>query len=531
MMSLQALGKLSSARGAIKLIPTYYKEHSADYCVRDFDYQGVWMGQGTKSLGLEGVMNRQEFKLSLVGYVEGHQVLNAGKKNRQIGWDLTFSAPKSVSIVWAGAEVPHKQEIQQAQQRATDAAFDYLEANTITRRGKGGSIHERAKLVASRFIHYISRAGDPQLHSHVVVSNFSVRNDGTVGTIDSHIFYRNKMAAGALYQVELAWQMQKLGYKIEQGIKGTFRLSDVSPDAERLFSKRRKQIVDLIKERGIKNYAGTRGIVLATRLHTGNFTLSEREETWEREARENGVHLKAEHDGLKLAPVKSDDQILMQASQRLTLQQSTFKENVLLCDIALASIGFRNATEVRELIKEAQDKGHVVKLDSGVLTTPNMPNIEKGIITYVESMVKKDIYSVNGDKVIEEGVLAENGEKLEFSEEQKKIAIRAATGSSGIAVIQGRAKEGNAIIIAAVGKAYIQEGWKVEGITISARAAQDLKKGTGIESETIHSWLLQKEIGNHSVIIMDDARTAGSQQIADVLQKVDSVRGEPYFCS
>src|SRR5208282_3038258 len=208
MMSLRGLGNLSSGGGAARLAATYYQEHSADYYVEDLDHQGVWMGQGAEALGLEGAIEQDEFQLSLAGYVAGHEVKNAGKENRQMGWDLTFSAPKSVSIVWAGAEASHKQEIELAHQRAVEGAFAYLEANAFTRRGAGGAIHEDAKLVASRFNHYTSREGDPQVHSHVVVSNFSVRNDGTVGTIDSRTFYDNKMAAGALYQVELAWQMQ-----------------------------------------------------------------------------------------------------------------------------------------------------------------------------------------------------------------------------------------------------------------------------------------------------------------------------------
>ena len=99
-----------------------------------------------------------------------------------------------------------------------------------------------------------------------------------------------------MYQVELAWAMQKLGYKIEQGVKGTFRLSDVSHEAERVFSKRAKQIDDLAKERGIESYAGTRGIVLTTRANKVDCDLSEREETWGREAREHDVDLNVERD-------------------------------------------------------------------------------------------------------------------------------------------------------------------------------------------------------------------------------------------
>src|ERR1017187_2970784 len=134
MMSLRGLGNLSTGGGAARLAATYYQEHSADYYVEDLDHQGVWMGQGAEILGIQGAIERDAFQLSLAGFVGGHQVQNAGKENRQMGWDLTFSAPKSVSIVWAGAELTHKQEIELAHQRAIEVAFAYLEANTTTRR-------------------------------------------------------------------------------------------------------------------------------------------------------------------------------------------------------------------------------------------------------------------------------------------------------------------------------------------------------------------------------------------------------------
>ena len=109
MMSLRGLGNLSSGCGAAKLAATYYQEHSADYYVEDLDHQGVWLGQGAEALELEGAIDREEFQLSLAGFVAGRQVQNAGKEDRLMGWDLTFSAPKSVSIVWAGADAQHRQ--------------------------------------------------------------------------------------------------------------------------------------------------------------------------------------------------------------------------------------------------------------------------------------------------------------------------------------------------------------------------------------------------------------------------------------
>jgi len=525
MMSLRGLGNLGGGGGAARLAATYYQEHSADYYVEDLDHQGVWMGQGAKTLGLQGAIERDAFQLSLAGFVGGHQVQNAGKENRQMGWDLTFSAPKSVSIVWAGAEPSHKQEIELAHQKATEVAFAYLEANTTTRRGHDGAIHEEAMLVASRFNHYTSREGDPQLHSHVVVSNFSVRNDGTVGSIESRIFYENKMAAGALYQVELAWQMQKLGYKIEQGIKGTFRLSNVSKDAELLFSKRDKQIDDLAHERGIESYAGTRGIVLATRANKVNCDLLEREETWEREAREHSVHLSIERDELQLATVKSDDQILKQASQRLNDHQSTFKENALIRETAVASFGSRSGEEVLDLVQEAQGRGYIVSLQNGLLTTPDMAKIELGIMDRVEHMVKQKGYFVDSKKSIEDGFITDKGKKMDFSYEQR-VAIQVATHDSALAVIQGRAGVGKSTMLAAVRGAYEDGDWKVQGITLSGQAAVNLQKESGIESKTIASWLPRAELDNKTVVIIDEAGMVGSKQMAEVLEKVEQSKSK-----
>ena len=521
MMSLRALGNLSSGGGAARLAATYYQEYSADYYVEDLAHQGVWMGLGAQDLGIEGAVDRKDFQLGLAGYVAGEEVQNAGKEDRQMGWDLTFSAPKSVSIVWAGAEAQHKQEIELAHQRAVECAFDYLEGHTTTRRGRGGLSREYANLVAARFNHYTSRLGDPQLHSHVVVTNFSVRKDGTVGTIESKLFYDHRRAAGELYQVELSWQMRQLGYAIEEGVKGTFRLKDVTIEAEKLFSKRDKQIDDLVKERGIQTYAGARKIVLATRPDKEATNLVEREQFWNKEAKEAGVDLNIEHHQRIFRTSKTNHEILSQAGERLTAQESTFEEKELVFETARASLGERSGEDVLKLVSTAQEKGYVIDLYKGLLTTPKMAEIEQGIIIKVEQMVNKLQYAVDSKTAIEQGI----GGKHSFSQEQE-TAIKTATGQSGIAVIQGRAGTGKSTMLAAVGESYKQGGWTVQGIALSGQAAQNLQKESGIESKTIHSWLSQKDMDNRTVIIMDEAGMVGSKQMADVLSKADKAEAK-----
>ena len=519
MMSLRALGNLGSGGGAARLAANYYQEHSADYYMDDVDHQGQWMGSGAQELGLEDAVDRSEFQLGLAGYVAGEQVQNAGKENRQMGWDLTYSAPKSVSIVWAGADPSHRQEIEQAHQKAVECAFDYLEANTVTRRGKGGYIHESTGLVAARFNHYTSRAGDPQLHSHVVVSNFSVRNDGTVGTIDSRTFYEHRMAAGTLYQVELAWEMKKLGYEIENGPGGTFRLSNVSQEAEKVFSKRDQEIDAIAQERGITTHKGTRSIVLATRPDKVNTSLIEREETWKQEAREAGIGLNAEHKLQEATNRKKGEYaILSEAGTKLTAQESTFEYKDLLRETGRAAMGERSGQEVLDLARVAQEKGYVIGLEEGILTTPSMSKIEQGIMDRVERMVIKKQYGVDSSEAIERGIMTEKG-NFKFSEEQEN-AIKTATGSSGIAVIQGRAGVGKSTMLAAVRESYEEQGYKVQGIALAGVAAQNLQKESGIESKTIASWLLRPGIDDKTVVIIDEAGMVGSKQMGEVLEKV-----------
>ena len=518
MMSLRGLGNLGSGGGSAALAASYYEQRSADYYVKDLDHQGEWMGQGAEALGLHGAIEREEFQLSLAGYVAGREVQNAGAENRLMGWDCTYSAPKSVSVVWAGADAQLKQEIEKAHETAVKAAFDYLEENTVTRRGKGGSIDEEARLVASRFNHFTSREGDPQLHSHVVISNFSVRTDGTVGTIDSRTFYEHKMAAGALYQVEMAFQMKQLGYEIEQGTKGTFRLSDVSKEAEHVFSKRDQQIDNLVREREIHSYAGMRGIVLSTRANKVICDLNERESTWKEEARENNIHLDANRNRVQHAVGKTEAEILTECGEKLTQKHSTFKEKDLLREAAIASFGYRNAQEVRDMMTTARTQEYVITLEGGLMTTPDMAKIEQGIISNVEKMVQKDDYGVNPDAAIKQGIDA-GDKKISFSQEQE-IAIRTATGDSAIAVIQGRAGVGKSTMLAAVNESYSAAGWQVQGVALAGVAAQNLQKESGIESKTIASWLPRAELDNKTVVIVDEAGMVGSKQMSDIVNKV-----------
>ncbi|BDT96949.1 hypothetical protein IFM12275_69250 (plasmid) [Nocardia sputorum] len=126
------------------------------------------------------------------------------------GFDLTFSPVKSVSMLWALASPEVAAKIEAAHQAAIVDALEFLEAHaTYTRIGRGGVAQvEVDGLLATRFDHRDSRAGDPDLHAHVVVSNKVRRRDGGWGALDGKMFYRHAVTASEIYNTRLEHHLE-----------------------------------------------------------------------------------------------------------------------------------------------------------------------------------------------------------------------------------------------------------------------------------------------------------------------------------
>jgi len=148
----------------------YYLDLSReDYYLNGGEPPGWWWGAGATSLKLRGLVARHELQQLLDGFSPKGERLtqNAGRDNRRPGWDLTFSAPKSVSVLWSQADAEARRQIQEAHLAAVKAGLHYLETEAaFTRRGKAGLERERTGLLVAGFEHGTSRAGDPQLHTH-----------------------------------------------------------------------------------------------------------------------------------------------------------------------------------------------------------------------------------------------------------------------------------------------------------------------------------------------------------------------------
>jgi len=146
---------------SIKLITSGGEEYYINLAAEDYylvggEPPGIWVGGGASELGLEGPVVADVFRKVFRGYHPSSgvgMVQNAGHSDRQAGWDFTFCAPKSVSIVWSQLPSTLRHRIQEFQQQAVEMTLRYAEENlAFSRAGKGGSNFLPVKLVAAALI-------------------------------------------------------------------------------------------------------------------------------------------------------------------------------------------------------------------------------------------------------------------------------------------------------------------------------------------------------------------------------------------
>jgi conjugative relaxase-like TrwC/TraI family protein len=262
----------------------YIKLACQDYYNTQGAEPGRWFGTGAERLGLRGSVQSEAYENLLWGRSpDGTQPLvqNADDPDRQTAWDLTFSAPKSVSVLWASAPEAVREVIERAHRRAVETALRFLEETAgVTRRGQAGARREHADVVFATFFHICSRAFDQQIHSHCLLINLAVRQDGTTGALWSRDFFRAKMTAGAIYQVQFAADLgQDLGLAIAPDRIG-FQIEGVPKLLCRVCSKRRQTIKAAMEEQGATDAVSAKRITLETRPRKESVSRAELFARW-----------------------------------------------------------------------------------------------------------------------------------------------------------------------------------------------------------------------------------------------------------
>ncbi|OSK88056.1 conjugative transfer relaxase/helicase TraI [Escherichia coli] len=212
--------------------------------------QSRWLGEGAQALGLEGVVDAHQLDELIAGRLpngESLEHMSGGKNVHRSGYDLTFSAPKSVSVLIA---LYGESRLLEAHNLAVETVSKEIEAMVGTRvMTDGKSQHVLTeKMVAATFNHDTSRNLDPQIHTHLLLLNMTKKDgrwstlssdrQGRTGTID--VLYDNKIALGQIYRHELRRQVEAMGYEtVNVGRRGLWEIKGVPVD---IFSTRSREI-------------------------------------------------------------------------------------------------------------------------------------------------------------------------------------------------------------------------------------------------------------------------------------------------
>ena len=255
----------------------YYEQQVAhggdDYYSGRGEAPGEWVGSGTDALGLEGGVSAEQFGALIAGCDPRDPTarLRASAQDPKVAaFDLTFSAPKSLSVLFAVSPEQVSGRLVACHEEAVGAALGYLEEEAVmVRRGKGGERVEQAGgLIAAAYRHRMSRALDPQLHTHVVAANLAGGSDGRFTALYGAPLYRAAKTAGYLYQAHLrALVTERLGLEWGGAHKGAAELSGVERPVLEQFSKRRHEMLREALEGGIGlgSKAAAESAALATR--------------------------------------------------------------------------------------------------------------------------------------------------------------------------------------------------------------------------------------------------------------------------
>jgi conjugative relaxase-like TrwC/TraI family protein len=258
------------------------------------DSAGEWLGGGTLRLSLKGKVEGTALHTVLAGNrPETGEPLRDTHGTRVPGFDLTFSAPKSVSILFGIGDGAVSEAVRRAHDAAVRDAIGYVErATSQARRGHGGQqVIAGRGLVAAAFRHRTSRLGDPQLHTHVPVANLVEGADGRWSALDGRLLYAHAETAGYLYEARLRAELTaRLGVEWTPVHNGVADIRGVSPAVMRAFSRRRAEIEAELERRGESSAAAAQVATLATRrAKDANIDAGELVSEWRKRAASLGL--------------------------------------------------------------------------------------------------------------------------------------------------------------------------------------------------------------------------------------------------
>jgi conjugative relaxase-like TrwC/TraI family protein len=518
---------------------------------------GEWLGGSAAALGLQGVCSAEEFQQVFAWQhpQTGEQLGRAPRSDAMPGWDLVLRPVKDVGVLYALGDDRTRRASRQAHQVGVEAAVGYLDGQVGTRRGRGGAEHVGGEgLLAVGFTHRTSRAGDPLLHTHLVIVNRTLGPDGVWRTLDSRDLLAHRQAADAVYRAAYQHELSRtLGIRWGEPDRwGNRAIQGMPEDLVRAFSKRHEQITAELERLEADGRTRTGKLIQyvahATRPPKTHDTPETLYGRWQQEARGRGIDPERlvgavtgrelrEPAVANLAVKRAFNQLA--SPEGLTASASTFARRDVLVALGglLAAIG---PTELERLADRfLAERGVSVMAEHAVgerrWTTPELLTVEQRLIAAAVDRGGEQTAVAS-----HEAVRAALAAHPTIAGEQAAMVRDVTQGGAGVAVVIGKAGTGKTFTLGVARHAWQLDSYKVLGAAPTGIATVCLGAEWFEEVATVDRLLGELDAGRsgghgraggrsrerdgqgtlldaRTVLVVDEAGMLGSRKLARLL--------------
>ncbi|HEY2767938.1 MAG TPA: MobF family relaxase [Solirubrobacteraceae bacterium] len=460
------------------------------------------------------------------------------------GIDVTFSAPKSVSVTWALGDETERREIEAAHAAAVQQVMEHLRETvpTVRRRYSGQVVEEHATdLLAAEYRHTTARgvmdgdAPDPQLHSHVVLTS-AIRDDGRLVAVASRPIFRSARELGAYYRSALAHELTERGYPIERGTGRYgryFEIEGVPRSMLDAFSSRSREVAKAAERfRSKWGRAPERGELRALKLENRKaktlVTKADLQHSWKETA--TRFQTLSEHDPNEAERVLENRRPLAdRVEQRLTERAATFQPGELRAVLLEQSAGDLSPQEALAFTGTMIAERRVLPLEGGLMTTLTVRAREQAIERRFTTLAEPSGRDVGeAARTLASNDLAERiGGQLT---DEQTHALQIITGGERGAILVGPAGTGKGVVIDAAARAEQHTGHQTLGIAVSGSTAQRL----GYDSPALAGQTLtldalvsrvqrgQLDVDQTTTIYFDEAGMADTDRLDRLTEVLES---------
>ncbi len=488
----------------------HYYEADNYYAKNQGIEHSQWYGKAAQTQGLHNQITPSQFEAALHGQAANGDQLIADRRNRRPGTDITFSAPKSVSLQ---ALVYGKQEIIAAHTKAVQLALDYIERELIQSRlthNKQTHSERTSNLQAALWLHDTSRNLDPQLHTHAVILNQTQCSDGKWRTIDNSQIFQHQLLVGAIYHNALAHELHQLGYQTHWNPDHTFEISGYTPTQLEAFSTRRAQIIERV---------GADASVQKRALATLQ-TRQKKQFNTDRDLLQHQWQVQAQAAGISAISTASPNlppshrQPILQTAQAILLHQdSAFSHKQLYREALRQNQGILPPTDIEQDIQRQRLEQQLLLTTDQRYTTPQALQRDRQMIQIARRGQGTQ------PEISTPEALQQIFQSLTFTPGQQTALELIATTPDRVILVQGDAGTGKTYALSALKD--LAPPNTLRGLAPSAAAAQTLETETGIPAQTLDRYLLNTNPSDNQTLIVDEAGLISSRQMLSLLQKAE----------